>query len=144
MICTPHLGASTEQAQVNVAIAVADRVYTRNLNGGWSEVPAVFDAAIVGLSAGYVITAGGELRGVSSEGSTELVQLLDFTPTAIIGDPAATVLRPLRPYGDSTATIAFVRRLHCDCTTTLLRPCYVYKNNTFFPVNFILSLTFNE
>ena len=27
-------------------------------------------------------------------------------PTAIIGDPDATVLRSLRPYGDSTATIA--------------------------------------
>jgi len=51
--------------------------------------------------------------------------------TTIIGDPDATVLRSLRPYGDSTATIAFVRRLSCDCTTTLLRPCYVYKNNTF-------------
>ena len=32
-------------------------------------------------------------------------------PTAIIGDPDATVLRFLRPYGDSTATIAFVLRL---------------------------------
>ena len=32
------------------------------------------------------------------------------------------LLRSLRPYGDSTATIAFVRRLSCDCTTTLLRP----------------------
>ena len=41
-------------------------------------------------------------------------------PTAIIGNPDATVLRSLRPYGDSTATIAFVRRLSCDCTTTLL------------------------
>ena len=40
-------------------------------------------------------------------------------PTAIIGDPDATVLRSLRPYGDSTATIAFVRRLSCDCTRVL-------------------------
>ena len=39
-------------------------------------------------------------------------------PMAIIGDPDATVLRSLRPYGDSTATIAFVRRLSCDCTTS--------------------------
>jgi len=36
------------------------------------------------------------------------------------------VLRSLRPYGDSTATIAFVRRLSCDCTNVLrlLRPYY--------------------
>ena len=48
-------------------------------------------------------------------------------PTAIIGDPDATVLRSLRPYGDSTATIAFVQRLSCDCTNVLrlLRSNYV-------------------
>ena len=26
VICTPHLGASTEQAQINVAVAVAEQV----------------------------------------------------------------------------------------------------------------------
>ena len=36
------------------------------------------------------------------------------TPTAIIGDPDATVLRSLRPYGDSTATIASLLRCCCD------------------------------
>ena len=35
-------------------------------------------------------------------------------PTVIIGDPYATVLRSLRPYGDFTATIAFLLRCCCD------------------------------
>jgi len=35
-------------------------------------------------------------------------------PTAIIGDPDATVLRSLRPYGNSTATIASLLRCCCD------------------------------
>jgi len=35
-------------------------------------------------------------------------------PTTIISDPDATVLRFLRPYGDSTATIASLLRCCCD------------------------------
>jgi hypothetical protein len=63
--------------------------------------------------------------------STATVLRPQGDPTAINGDPAATVLCTLRPYGDSTTTIAFVRPLSCESSTILLRSCYVYKNNTF-------------
>jgi len=46
--------------------------------------------------------------------------------------PKATQMRLCYVLCVLTATIAFVRRLSCDCTTTILCPCYVYKNNTFY------------
>ena len=44
VICTPHLGASTEQAQVNVAIAVAEQVrdyLTEGIVGNALNVPSI-------------------------------------------------------------------------------------------------------
>ena len=87
VICTPHLGASTEEAQVNVAMTVAEQITDFLLNGTIRNAvnvpsvsaelrsqidPYIFLAEKLGLFAGQLIS--GALREVNVEYSGEVTQ----------------------------------------------------------------------
>lgn len=92
VICTPHLGASTMEAQVNVAVAVANQIRDYLLEGtirNAVNAPAVSGEALVtlrpyldlsqrlGLFMGQMISAG--LKSVEAQYSGDAAEM-DFAP----------------------------------------------------------------
>jgi D-3-phosphoglycerate dehydrogenase len=79
VICTPHLGASTEQAQINVAIAVAEQIRDYLLNDevrNSLNVPTVSPEQMVEISP--YITLGeklGSFQGQLAQGRIDTVEV---------------------------------------------------------------------
>ena len=88
VICTPHLGASTQEAQDNVAIAVADQIRDYLLNGtirNAVNAPAVSGEALItlkpfldlsqrlGLFLGQIVQTG--VKGVEAQYSGEVSEM---------------------------------------------------------------------
>ena len=100
-ICTPHLGASTSEAQENVAVAIAEQVADYLLKGvvrNAVNVPSVSDDVLA--SIGPYITLGemlGSLHMQIARGGVEEVNI-EFT-----GDLAALNTNPI--------TVAFLKGL---------------------------------
>ena len=108
LICTPHLGASTEEAQVNVAIQVAEQISDFLLSGGVSNAlnmpslsseeapklaPYLALAEKLGLLAGQL--AGDGVRSVTIEYEGAIAELNTKPVTAGI------IAAMLRPHSDS-------------------------------------------
>ncbi|MEE2678712.1 MAG: phosphoglycerate dehydrogenase [Myxococcota bacterium] len=79
VICTPHLGASTEQAQVNVAIAVAEQVrdfLCHDVIGNAVNVPSI-SREMLGEMAPYLELAVklGRFQGQLCRGSIEEIEV---------------------------------------------------------------------
>ena len=79
VICTPHLGAATEQAQVNVAIAVAEQVRDYLLNGivgNAVNVPSVSRELYEQIRP-YVVLArsSAAFQGQTCSGSIEQIEI---------------------------------------------------------------------
>jgi D-3-phosphoglycerate dehydrogenase len=79
VICTPHVGASTEQAQINVAIAIAEQVrdYLRHdWIGNAVNVPSV-SKEMLGLIRPYLALAEklGRFQGQLCPGSIEQIEI---------------------------------------------------------------------
>jgi len=113
-ICTPHLGASTSEAQENVASAIAEQVADYLLKGvvrNAVNVPSVSDDVLA--SVGPYITLGemlGSLHMQIARGGVEEVNL-EFT-----GDLAALDINPV--------TVAFLKGLF----TPILQDAVNYVN----------------
>jgi D-3-phosphoglycerate dehydrogenase len=80
VICTPHLGASTEQAQVNVAIAIAEQVRDYLLNGtvrNAVNVPSV-SAEVMEQIRPYVLLAEklGRFQGQLCPGAIDEIEIV--------------------------------------------------------------------
>jgi D-3-phosphoglycerate dehydrogenase len=80
VICTPHLGASTEQAQVNVAIAIAEQVRDYLLNNivrNAVNVPSV-SAEVLEQIRPYVVLAEklGRFQGQLCPGAIEEIEIV--------------------------------------------------------------------
>ena len=79
VICTPHLGASTEQAQINVAVAVAEQIRDFLLNGevrNSINVPTVSPEQMA--EVGPYITLGqklGSFQGQLAQGRVDVVEV---------------------------------------------------------------------
>ena len=79
VICTPHLGASTEQAQINVSVAVAEQVRDYLLKGevrNSINVPTVSPEQMAEL--GPYITLGeklGSFQGQLAQGRVDVVEV---------------------------------------------------------------------
>jgi D-3-phosphoglycerate dehydrogenase / 2-oxoglutarate reductase len=79
VICTPHLGASTEQAQINVAVAVAEQIRDFLLNGevrNSINVPTVSPEQMA--EVGPYITLGeklGSFQGQLAHGRVDVVEV---------------------------------------------------------------------
>ena len=79
VICTPHLGASTEQAQINVSVAVAEQVRDYLLNGeirNSINVPSVSPEQMA--EVGPYITLGeklGSFQGQLAQGRVDVVEV---------------------------------------------------------------------
>ena len=79
VICTPHLGASTEQAQINVAIAVAEQIRDFLLAGevrNSINVPSVSPEQMAAISP--YITLGeklGAFQGQLAQGRVDVVEV---------------------------------------------------------------------
>ncbi len=79
VICTPHLGASTEQAQVNVAIAVAEQVrdyLDQEVIGNAVNVPSLSREMLVEMRP-YLVLAEklGRFQGQLCAGSIEQIEI---------------------------------------------------------------------
>jgi len=79
VICTPHLGASTEQAQLNVSVAVAEQVCDYLLNGvvrNAINVPSVSPEQMEEMRP-YVLLAEklGRFQGQLCPGAIEVVEV---------------------------------------------------------------------
>ncbi len=93
VICTPHLGASTEQAQVNVAIAVAEQVRDYLLEGlirNGVNVPSV-SAEILEQVRPYLVLGEklGRFQGQLCPGAIEEIEI------EYAGEVAALRLAPI-------------------------------------------------
>jgi D-3-phosphoglycerate dehydrogenase len=80
VICTPHLGASTEQAQVNVAIAIAEQVRDFLANGvirNAVNVPSV-SAELLEQIRPYIVLAEklGRFQGQLCPGAIEEIEIV--------------------------------------------------------------------
>lgn len=80
VICTPHLGASTEQAQVNVAIAIAEQVRDYLVTGivrNAVNVPSV-SAEVLEQIRPYVVLAEklGRFQGQLCPGAIEEIEIV--------------------------------------------------------------------
>jgi len=80
VICTPHLGASTEQAQVNVAIAIAEQVRDYLTNGivrNAVNVPSV-SAEVLEQIRPYVVLAEklGRFQGQLCPGAIDEIEIV--------------------------------------------------------------------
>ena len=80
VICTPHLGASTEQAQVNVAIAIAEQVRDYLANGivrNAVNVPSV-SAEVLEQIRPYVVLAEklGRFQGQLCPGAIDEIEIV--------------------------------------------------------------------
>jgi D-3-phosphoglycerate dehydrogenase len=79
VICTPHLGASTEQAQINVSVAVAEQVRDFLLKGevrNSINVPSVSPEQMAAV--GPYITLGeklGSFQGQLAQGRVDVVEV---------------------------------------------------------------------
>ena len=108
LICTPHLGASTSEAQVNVAIQVAEQISDYLLNGGVENAlnmpslsaeqapklkPYMTLATRLGSLVGQLI--GDEVRGVAVEVEGAAAEL-DQKPMT-----AAVLAGLMRAYSDT-------------------------------------------
>ncbi len=95
VICTPHVGASTEQAQINVAIAIAEQVrdYVQDdLIGNAVNVPSV-SKEMLGVIRPYLVLAEklGRFQGQLCPGSIEQIEIeytgeaaeLDVAPISV-------------------------------------------------------------
>jgi len=85
VICTPHLGASTEQAQVNVAIAVAEQVrdyLCQDVIGNAVNVPSI-SREMLGEMRPYLELAVklGRFQGQLCRGSIEEIEV-EYSGTA--------------------------------------------------------------
>ncbi len=104
MICTPHLGASTDEAQVNVAVQVAEQMSDYLLTGAITnainfpsvsaeEAPKLRPYALLaeqlGLFAGQLIETGLQEIRVEFVGEVGELNTKTLTATAVCG-----VLRP--------------------------------------------------
>ncbi len=101
VICTPHLGASTEQAQVNVAIAVSEQVRDYLIDGvvgAALNMPSVSKEVYQQIRP-YIELAEklGRFHGQLSSGSIEQVEI-EFS-----GDAASLEVAPI--------TVAFLKGL---------------------------------
>ena len=79
VICTPHLGASTEQAQVNVSIAVAEQVrdfLLHEITGNAVNVPSI-SRELLGQVRPYLVLAEklGRFQGQLCPGSIEQIEI---------------------------------------------------------------------
>ena len=79
VICTPHLGASTEQAQVNVSIAVAEQVrdyLCQDVIGNAVNVPSLSREMLVEMRP-YLVLAEklGRFQGQLCKGSIEQIEV---------------------------------------------------------------------
>jgi D-3-phosphoglycerate dehydrogenase len=99
VICTPHLGASTEQAQVNVAIAVAEQVRDYLLSGVINNavnVPSI-SRDIAALIQPY-LTLGeklGRFQGQMCKGQIESIEI-EYTGEAAELDVAPITIAVLK------------------------------------------------
>jgi D-3-phosphoglycerate dehydrogenase len=79
VICTPHLGASTEQAQINVAVAVAEQIRDYLLRGeirNSINVPAVSPEQMEELGPYLVLGEKlGAFQGQLAQGRVEVVEV---------------------------------------------------------------------
>jgi D-3-phosphoglycerate dehydrogenase len=95
VVCTPHLGASTEQAQVNVAIAVAEQVrdfLLQDVIGNAVNVPSI-SRELLGQVRPYLVLAQklGRFQGQLCPGAIEQIEIeysgeaaeLDVAPITI-------------------------------------------------------------
>ncbi len=95
VICTPHVGASTEQAQINVAIAIAEQVrdyVLDDLIGNAVNVPSV-SKEMLGVIRPYLVLAEklGRFQGQLCPGSIEQIEIeytgeaaeLDVAPISV-------------------------------------------------------------
>jgi D-3-phosphoglycerate dehydrogenase len=99
VICTPHLGAATEQAQVNVAIAVAEQVRDYLLNGivgNAVNVPSV-SREVYSQIRPYVILAEklGRFQGQICTGAIEQIEI-EYSGDAAELDVAPITLAVLK------------------------------------------------
>ena len=79
-ICTPHLGASTEEAQVNVAIALAEQMVDLLVNGNIRNainVPSVSREVLEKL--GPVLSLGHKLGSIAGQLAPENVSTVEIT-----------------------------------------------------------------
>ncbi|WP_035871424.1 phosphoglycerate dehydrogenase [Cucumibacter marinus] len=129
VICTPHLGASTQEAQENVALQVAEQMSDYLMNGGVTNAlnfpsitaeeapkltPFVKLAEILGSFAGQLTeTAISEIR-IEYEGAVADLNTRPITAAAVTG-----LLKPL--LGDvnmvSAPVIAKDRGMHVETTS---------------------------
>lgn len=79
VICTPHLGASTEQAQINVAVAVAEQIRDFLLNGevrNSINVPSVSPEQAAAVSPYTVLGEKlGAFQGQLAQGRVDVVEV---------------------------------------------------------------------
>ena len=99
VICTPHLGAATEQAQVNVAIAVAEQVRDYLLNGivgNAVNVPSV-SREVYSQIRPYVVLGEklGRFQGQTCKGSIEQIEI-EYSGDAADLDVAPITLAVLK------------------------------------------------
>ena len=85
VICTPHLGASTEQAQVNVAVAVAEQVrdyLLHHIIGNAVNVPSISREALSEVRP-YLVLAEklGRFQGQLCPGSIDQIEV-EYTGAA--------------------------------------------------------------
>ena len=99
VICTPHLGASTEQAQINVAIAVAEQVRDFLLTGVFNNavnVPSLSRELWAQMRP--YITLGeklGRMQGQLCPGPIELIEI-EYAGDAAFGDVAPITVAVLK------------------------------------------------
>jgi D-3-phosphoglycerate dehydrogenase len=99
VICTPHLGAATEQAQVNVAIAVAEQVRDYLLHGivgNAVNVPSVSREVYAQIRP-YVVLGEklGRFQGQTCTGSIEQIEI-EYSGAASELDVAPITLAVLK------------------------------------------------
>jgi D-3-phosphoglycerate dehydrogenase len=78
MICTPHLGASTQEAQTNVAVAVAQQIIDYLING------TVVNAVNVPSVAGELLQKIGPYMAVGDRMGCLQAQLADGPVTSVV------------------------------------------------------------
>jgi D-3-phosphoglycerate dehydrogenase len=99
VICTPHLGASTEQAQLNVAVAVAEQVrdfLTEDVIHNAVNVPSVSREMAAQLRP-YTILAEklGRFQGQLSTGAIEQIEI-EYSGAAAAMDVAPVTVAVLK------------------------------------------------
>ena len=128
MICTPHLGASTAEAQENVALQVADQMSDYLLTGAVSNAlnmpsisaedaprlkPFVRLAELLGGFAGQLTEGGiGEVR-IEYEGAAAALNTKPMTAAALTG-----LLRPLLDSVNMVSAPIFAKERDIDVVET--------------------------